>query len=246
MAIHDKNKQGTGLTTQPVYYARKRIQIGVKFVEIGSETVACTIYRTNEVVALCVWMLKTVDVVHSVTLYATERQSITCNRSSRQTDDGLPFKHPLKTMHPIPPTLWNAIAKGQPLSQPWSIVFNMAPEQLQQALEELVNLPLRATGADEPTLQAYRTVAPLLVEHAAISTYVAQQHDSSLRAALPEITCVGDAVMFAEKQSAYAESKGVTEFRMYMEAMDKILPNVQKILLGGNVKIDNAELWISK
>ncbi|MPM43743.1 hypothetical protein SDC9_90420 [bioreactor metagenome] len=59
-------------------------------------------------------------------------------------------------------------------------------------------------------------------------------------------TAEGDAVMFAEKQSAYAESKGVTEFRMYMEAMDKILPNVQKILLGGNVKIDNAELWISK
>lgn len=55
----------------------------------------------------------------------------------------------------------------------------------------------------------------------------------------------GDAALFAEKQTAYAASKGVTEFRMYMEAMDKILPNVQKILLGADVYIDNAELWIS-
>ena len=30
----------------------------------------------------------------------------------------------------------------------------------------------------------------------------------------------------------------------YMEAMDEILPNVQKILLGADVEIDNAELWI--
>lgn len=103
-------------------------------------------------------------------------------------------------MHPIPPTLWNAIAKGQPLSKPWSIVFNMAPEQLQQGLEELINQPIRATGADEPTLQAYHRVAPLLVEHAAISAYVAQQPDGNLRAALPEITCVGDAVMFASAE----------------------------------------------
>jgi hypothetical protein len=29
-----------------------------------------------------------------------------------------------------------------------------------------------------------------------------------------------------------------------MEAMDKILPNVKKILLGSQVKINNAELWL--
>ncbi len=57
-------------------------------------------------------------------------------------------------------------------------------------------------------------------------------------------TAEGDATLFVKKQSAYATSKGVTEFRLYMEAMDQILPNVQKILLGANVKIDNAELWI--
>ena len=57
-------------------------------------------------------------------------------------------------------------------------------------------------------------------------------------------TATGDAAYFALRQSAYEKTKGVTEFRLYMEAMDEILPNVQKILLGSDVKIDNAELWI--
>jgi membrane protease subunit HflK len=57
-------------------------------------------------------------------------------------------------------------------------------------------------------------------------------------------TAEGDAALFAEKQAAYASYSGVTKFRLYMESMDQILPNVKKILLGGNVKIDNAELWI--
>jgi membrane protease subunit HflK len=58
-------------------------------------------------------------------------------------------------------------------------------------------------------------------------------------------TAEGDATLFSEKQAAYAASKNVTEFRLYMESMERILPNVQKLLLGGGVNIDNAELWIS-
>lgn len=57
-------------------------------------------------------------------------------------------------------------------------------------------------------------------------------------------TAEGDASLFIQKLDEYQKSKGVTEFRLYMEAMDKVLPNVQKILLGGNIKVDNADLWI--
>ena len=57
-------------------------------------------------------------------------------------------------------------------------------------------------------------------------------------------TATGDAAYFALRQSAYEKTRSVTEFRLYMEAMDEILPNVQKILLGADVEIDNAELWI--
>ncbi len=59
-------------------------------------------------------------------------------------------------------------------------------------------------------------------------------------------TATGDALLFSERQSAYANTREVTEFRLYMEAMDKILPNVQKILLGSDTKIRNAELWITQ
>ena len=58
-------------------------------------------------------------------------------------------------------------------------------------------------------------------------------------------TSEGDAALFVQRQSAYSQVKGVTEFRLYMEAMDKILPNVQKVLLGADVNVDNAELWIA-
>jgi hypothetical protein len=47
-----------------------------------------------------------------------------------------------------------------------------------------------------------------------------------------------------ELQAAYARSRQVTEFRLHMEAMDRILPNVKKILLGSRIKINNAELWL--
>jgi len=57
-------------------------------------------------------------------------------------------------------------------------------------------------------------------------------------------TAEGDAALFEEKLAAYSSYSGVTKFRLYMEAMDQILPNVKKILLGANVKIDNAELWL--
>jgi len=58
-------------------------------------------------------------------------------------------------------------------------------------------------------------------------------------------TAEGDASLFIKKLLEYQKSKSVTEFRLYMEAMDKVLPNVQKILLGGNIKIDNVDLWIT-
>jgi membrane protease subunit HflK len=58
-------------------------------------------------------------------------------------------------------------------------------------------------------------------------------------------TAEGDALMYVERQTAYARSRQVNEFRLYMETMDKILPKVQKILLGSRVKINNAELWLT-
>ena len=57
-------------------------------------------------------------------------------------------------------------------------------------------------------------------------------------------TAQGDADLFSQRQEAYASYPRVTRFRLYMEAMEEVLPNVQKLLLGGNVSVDNAELWL--
>jgi membrane protease subunit HflK len=58
-------------------------------------------------------------------------------------------------------------------------------------------------------------------------------------------TAQGDALLFAQKFEEYQKSKGVTEFRLYMESMDKILPKVKKILLSGNIKVESTDLWLT-
>lgn len=58
-------------------------------------------------------------------------------------------------------------------------------------------------------------------------------------------TAEGDAVLFAQKFEEYQKAKSVTEYRLYMETMDKILPKVKKILLGGNIKTESTDLWLT-
>lgn len=58
-------------------------------------------------------------------------------------------------------------------------------------------------------------------------------------------TAEGDALLFIQKFEEYQKSKGVTEYRLYMETMDKILPKVKKILLGGNIKVEGTDLWLT-
>jgi len=58
-------------------------------------------------------------------------------------------------------------------------------------------------------------------------------------------TAQGDAQLFVQKLEEYNKSKGVTEYRLYMETMDRILPKVKKILLGGNIKVEGTDLWMT-
>lgn len=55
----------------------------------------------------------------------------------------------------------------------------------------------------------------------------------------------GDALLFVQRFEEYQKAQGVTEYRLYMETMDKILPKVKKILLGGNIKVEGTELWMT-
>ncbi len=58
-------------------------------------------------------------------------------------------------------------------------------------------------------------------------------------------TAQGDALLFVQRFEEYKKSKKVTEYRLYMETMDKILPKVKKILLAGNIKAEGTDLWMT-
>ena len=103
-------------------------------------------------------------------------------------------------MYQTPMAVWNEIAKAQPLSQPWATLFRLKPEELGQALDKLVDRPIEAQGADNSTVLAYRLVAPLLLENEAISAYLLEVQQPSLRASLPELTSVNQAVMLASAE----------------------------------------------
>ncbi len=38
----------------------------------------------------------------------------------------------------------------------------------------------------------------------------------------------------------------MTEKRLYLEALEKTLANVNKLIVGENIKVDNTELWFLK
>ena len=103
-------------------------------------------------------------------------------------------------MHQTPMPVWNEIAKSQPLSQPWATLFRLTPEELPAQLNQLVDQPAEAMGADNKTVLSYRLVAPLLIENQAISNFVLETQSPNLRASLPEINSVNEAVMLASTE----------------------------------------------
>lgn len=103
-------------------------------------------------------------------------------------------------MYQVPMQVWNQIALSQPLSQPWATLFRLEPDQLPVKLDELVDKPLAQLGADNKVTLAYRLVAPLLVETEAISSYLEETQQQTLRQSLPELTSVNEAVILASME----------------------------------------------
>ena len=103
-------------------------------------------------------------------------------------------------MYQVPTSVWNEIAKAQPLSKPWSTLFRLNYEQLTKQLPKLVDEPIEAQGADDSTVLAYRLVAPLLQETEAISAYIEETGNLNLRASLPEINSVNEALILASEE----------------------------------------------
>ena len=53
----------------------------------------------------------------------------------------------------------------------------------------------------------------------------------------------GEAARFLKKVEQYAKARDVTGTRLYLEAMEKVLPGVRKFLVGPGVQTDGTDLW---
>lgn len=56
----------------------------------------------------------------------------------------------------------------------------------------------------------------------------------------------GEAEQFNKKVTAYQTAPQVTKTRLYLEALEKVLPDIRKFILDSRVKSDSTELWITK
>lgn len=100
-------------------------------------------------------------------------------------------------MYQVPTPIWNAIAAAQPLQhQPWKRLFALKTEEQLSALNELES-EIDAKAKDVRVTRAYLLTAPLLMENKAISRFVETQRAHSLRAGLPELTTIHEAVDLA-------------------------------------------------
>lgn len=130
-----------------------------------------------------------------------------------------------QTMYQAPMQAWNEIAQSQALSQPWATLFRMTPEELPAGLDKLVDQPIEAQGADNRTVLAYRLVAPLLLENVAISDYLGMTNQLNLRASMPELTSVNEAVILASKEYRLTASQQAKLTQLLQQAYTRPTPN---------------------
>jgi len=53
----------------------------------------------------------------------------------------------------------------------------------------------------------------------------------------------GEAGQFASRQAAYTQAPAVTRLRLYLEAIEKVLPGARKFVLDAAVKLQTTDLW---
>ena len=108
-------------------------------------------------------------------------------------------------MYQVAPSVWNAIAKSEPLANPsMKILWKMPADQMLQALSNQEQT-LASHGVPDSVITAYQRMAPLLAENEAISAYIEKTDSTSLRAALPEVLNAQEAVVIATQDQPLSE-----------------------------------------
>lgn len=54
---------------------------------------------------------------------------------------------------------------------------------------------------------------------------------------------IGEAALFASRQGAYAQAPAITRLRLYLEAVEKVLPGARKFVLDKAVQLQTTDLW---
>jgi hypothetical protein len=92
--------------------------------------------------------------------------------------------------------VWNAIAASQPISPEWAPLFRANPTEQSTRLSVLTS-QLDKRGLSPRAIRGFLLVAPLLSENEAISAYLEEAGRLDLRAALPELTSINEALIHA-------------------------------------------------
>ena len=102
-------------------------------------------------------------------------------------------------MQQVPAEIWNEIAASQPLSPFWREVMETPAEQFDEAIA-MVDAQAEKATKDNKVILAYRLTAPLLMETEALSAFIVETGQQSLRQSLPELNSVSEAVMLATQE----------------------------------------------
>jgi membrane protease subunit HflK len=54
----------------------------------------------------------------------------------------------------------------------------------------------------------------------------------------------GEAEAYVKKLSEYQKARKITNTRLYLETMEKVLPGVKKVIVDGNIKKETTDLWL--
>jgi hypothetical protein len=110
-------------------------------------------------------------------------------------------------MYQVPTPIWNEIAASQPIKhRPWKAIFPLKAEPMMERLNAL-ETRIDAKAKDARVTRGYLLTAPLLMENVAISRFVEAQQAQNLRAALPELTTISEAVDLATKEFSLMPSQ---------------------------------------
>ena len=103
-------------------------------------------------------------------------------------------------MYQVAAPILNRIAQTVPMQTSWGrALFSMTQEALTAELAAQGEA-LELAGVADRVALAYQEVGPLLAEHQAISRFIATTENSALRASLPEVTTVAEAVTLATQE----------------------------------------------